>query len=82
MAGSRRTRQPVPPTQLGMLLGIVAGAAAGVVMFAITMDALWLTLPGVGVALGLGVGAAVEKRRGEVGRPGRGDPHDRARPPS
>lgn len=67
MAGSRRPREAVPPTQLGMLLGIVLGAAVGVVGFAITVDALWLTLPGVGVALGLGVGATVERRAGRRG---------------
>lgn len=65
MAGrSTPPHRTTTPTQLGMLLGIVIGAGFGVVMFAGTMDALWLTLPGVGVALGLGVGAAIEKRNG------------------
>lgn len=60
----------VPLTQSGMLLGIIAGAAVGVVLFATTNDALWLTLPGVGVALGLGVGASLEKRRSRDEDPG------------
>ena len=57
----------VTATQLGLLVGIVIGAGFGIVMFAGTMNALWLTLPGVGVALGLGVGATIEKRNGRRG---------------
>jgi hypothetical protein len=45
----------------------VVGAAVGVVLFALTTNALWLTLPGVGVALGLGVGATIDKRRNDTG---------------
>ena len=68
MAAQRtRSIRTVTATQLGMLVGIVIGAAVGVVGFAITMNALWLTLPGVGVALGLGVGATIEKRQGRGG---------------
>lgn len=59
--------RPVTATQLGMLLGIIAGAAVGVLVFAVTINALRLTLPGVGAALGLGVGAAVEKHKAGVG---------------
>jgi uncharacterized membrane protein YccC len=62
MVGRRSSAHDVTPTQLGMLLGIVIGAAIGVVLFAVTTDALWLTLPGVGVALGLGLGATVDHR--------------------
>ena len=61
MAGPR-----VTPAQAGMMYGIVAGAGIGSVMFALSGDVLWLVLAGVGVALGLGIGAAVEQsgRRG------------------
>jgi hypothetical protein len=62
MVGRRSSAHEVTATQRGMLLGIVAGAAIGVVLFALTTNALWLTLPGVGVALGLGLGATVDHR--------------------
>ncbi len=65
MVGRRSSAHDVTPTQLGMLLGIFVGAAIGVVLFAFTTDALWLTLPGVGVALGLGLGATVDHRASE-----------------
>lgn len=67
MAGHTSSTRRVTPTQLGMLWGIVVGAALGVVLFAVTSTALWLTLPGVGVALGLGVGATIDKRRNDTG---------------
>ena len=63
MAGRRTpSTRTVTPTELGMLMGLIAGAAVGVLLFAITINALWLTLPGVGLTLGLGVGATIEKR--------------------
>lgn len=62
MVGRKPSSERVTPTQLGMLLGIVVGALVGVVLFSLTTNALWLTLPGVGVALGLGIGATLEHR--------------------
>jgi hypothetical protein len=58
MAGPR-----VTPTQQGMMYGIIAGAGIGAVMFALSGDVLWILLAGVGVTLGLGIGATVEQRR-------------------
>lgn len=65
MAGSR-----VTPTQAGMMYGMVAGAGIGAVMLALSGDVLWLILGGVGVALGLGIGATVEHSGRRRRRPG------------
>ena len=49
-------------TALGMMYGLWIGAGIGVLLFAFTQNVLWIGLAGVGVALGLGIGAASERR--------------------
>ena len=48
-------------TALGMLFGIFIGGAVAVLLFAITGNALSFTVAGVGVALGLILGAGWEQ---------------------
>jgi len=50
------------PTELGMMYGMVIGAAIGVILFAITNEVWWLGAIGAGLALGLGIGASMEKK--------------------
>ncbi len=50
--------------QLGMLFGIFIGGGLGVVLFATTMNAVYLAIAGAGAAIGLVLGAAVDKHRG------------------
>jgi hypothetical protein len=50
--------------QLGMLFGIFVGGGLGVVLFATTMNAVYLAIAGAGAAIGLVLGAAMDKRRG------------------
>ena len=51
--------------ELGMLFGTVVGGGLGVVLFASTGQVLYLVLAGVGTAIGLVLGAGVDKARGE-----------------
>ena len=57
----RRDAGKTTPTQVGMMFGLWIGAGVGSLLFALTMNALWFVLAGVGVALGLGIGAARER---------------------
>lgn len=57
-SSTRKTR----PAAVGMMFGLWIGAGIGVVLFAFTQNVLWIGLAGVGVALGLGIGAASERR--------------------
>jgi hypothetical protein len=50
-------------TELGMLLGLFVGGGLATIMFAITGRATYFGLVGVGLALGLGLGAAFEGSR-------------------
>lgn len=50
------------PTELGMMYGMTIGAVIGVILFAITNQPWWLGMIGIGVALGLGIGTAMDKR--------------------
>ncbi len=50
-------------TALGMLMGIAVGGGLGVILFAITSQALWLALGGVGVGIGLSLGAGLDRAR-------------------
>ena len=61
------TKKP-RPAAIGMMFGLWIGAGIGVLSFAFTQNVLWIGLAGVGVALGLGIGAASERR--EADRPG------------
>ena len=47
-------------TEWGMMAGIVAGSAIAAVMFALTTNPLWFGVIGIGVALGLAIGAGSE----------------------
>ncbi len=49
-------------TELGMMYGLLAGAAIGLVLFAITSNALWFIAIGAGLALGFGLGATWGRR--------------------
>lgn len=49
-------------TELGMMYGLLAGAAVFAIMFALTGNALWTVAVGAGIALGLGIGATMDKR--------------------
>ena len=48
-------------TELGMLLGIFVGGGLAVVLFSSTGRATYLGIAGIGLALGLGVGAALDR---------------------
>jgi hypothetical protein len=50
-------------TELGMLLGLIFGSGLAVVLFAATGNAVYWAASGVGLALGLGVGAALDRAR-------------------
>jgi hypothetical protein len=48
------------------LFGIFVGGGLGVVLFATTMNAVYLAIAGAGAAIGLVLGAAADKRRGSL----------------
>ncbi len=50
-------------TELGMLLGIFVGGGVATIMFVTTGQATYFGLVGMGLALGLGLGAAFDGRR-------------------
>ena len=56
------TRRAYSETGLGMMAGIVAGAAILAIMLAITGSVLWVIAVGASLALGLGIGATLDKR--------------------
>lgn len=47
--------------ELGILLGVAFGGTVATVMFAITSNPLWFGFVGFGVAVGLGIGAALDR---------------------
>jgi len=47
----------------GMLLGFSIGSSIATMMYAETGDAFWFVLIGVGLAFGLGLGAAFDQER-------------------
>jgi hypothetical protein len=47
-----------------MLFGIFIGGGLGVVLFATTMNAVYLAIAGAGAAIGLVLGAGIDKSRG------------------
>jgi hypothetical protein len=49
------------PTAWGMLLGLFIGAGLATMLFATTGEAMYFGLVGVGLALGLGLGAAFDR---------------------
>lgn len=48
--------------QLGMLIGIIIGGGIGVLLFIFTENALYFTIIGVGLALGLIIGAGADRQ--------------------
>jgi len=49
-------------TTWGMMLGMLIGGGAAAVMYAMTGEVFYFGLVGVGLALGLGMGAAYDGR--------------------
>ena len=50
-------------TELGMLFGMFIGSGIGITAFAITNNALFHTVMGFGIILGLGTGSLLDKRK-------------------
>jgi hypothetical protein len=50
-------------TQLGMLFGIFIGGGIGVLLFVFTQNPLYFTVTGIGLALGLIIGAGVDRNQ-------------------
>ena len=50
-------------TELGMLLGLFVGGGLATILFATTGNAVYFALVGIGLALGLALGAAFEGGR-------------------
>lgn len=48
---------------LGMMLGTVIGGAIGVLLFVFTQEPLFIVIAGVGTAVGLVLGAGVDRAR-------------------
>lgn len=48
---------------LGMLFGTAIGGGIGVVLFALTQQALFIAVAGVGTAIGLVLGAGFDRAR-------------------
>jgi len=57
-------------TGVGMMWGMMIGVAFGMTMFLATGNPVFFSLIGVGLALGLGMGASLE--RDDNGEPGDG----------
>lgn len=51
--------------QLGMLFGIFIGGGIGVVLFAISGNAVYIAVAGAGAAIGLVLGAGFDKARSD-----------------
>jgi hypothetical protein len=56
-------RRTYSKTELGMLFGIFVGGGLGTVLFVSTGDPLYIALTGVGLVIGLIIGAGVDQRR-------------------
>ena len=50
-------------TQLGMMFGIIIGGGIGVLLFVFTQNALYFTVIGIGLVLGLIIGAGMERNK-------------------
>lgn len=61
-------------TELGMLLGLFVGGGLAILVFATTGEASYFAIAGVGLALGLGLGAAYDGARSSAQRSNKG-PH-------
>jgi len=49
-------------TQLGMLFGIIIGGGIGVLLFVFTEEPLYFTITGIGLVVGLLIGAAKDRQ--------------------
>ena len=49
-------------TRIGMQVGLILGIGVAVSLFKMTEDPVWLSFAGVGIALGLGIGAYMDKQ--------------------
>jgi hypothetical protein len=49
-------------THLGMLFGIIIGGGIGVLLFVFTEDPLYFTITGIGLVLGLIIGAGKDRQ--------------------
>ena len=52
----------VSPKAVGMMWGMMIGVAFGMMMFLATGNPVFFSLMGLGVALGLAIGAGLERR--------------------
>ena len=52
----------VSPRAVGMMWGMMIGVAFGMTMFLATGNPVFFSMMGIGVALGLAVGAGLERR--------------------
>ena len=52
-------------TEIGTLFGMFIGSGIGITAFTITNNALFHTVTGFGMILGLGIGSSLDKRRGQ-----------------
>lgn len=50
-------------TQLGMLFGIFIGGGIGVLLFVFTQNPLYFTVTGIGLVLGLIIGAGADRNK-------------------
>jgi CDP-diglyceride synthetase len=50
-------------TQLGMLFGIFIGGGIGVLLFVFTQNPLYFTVTGIGLVLGLIIGAGMDRKK-------------------
>ncbi|HZW04593.1 MAG TPA: hypothetical protein VFF68_11745 [Anaerolineaceae bacterium] len=48
---------------LGMLVGVSLGGALGTILLAITGEAIYVAIAGVGAGIGLSLGAAVDQHK-------------------
>lgn len=51
-------------TQLGMLFGIFIGGGVGILLFVYTSNALSFTVIGIGLVIGLILGAGFDRQKG------------------
>ena len=52
--------------ELGMLFGMFIGSGIGITAFTITNNALFHTVTGFGIILGLGIGSLLDRRKRQL----------------
>jgi hypothetical protein len=50
-------------SQLGMLFGIAIGGGIGVLLFVFSNDALFFSVTGIGLVVGMIIGAGMDRRK-------------------